>query len=69
MESILGQALIRRILTIPIVYAALIFLTILLPVVLPVAALIDLFRWARARTHAMALRITIFAWVYLLGEA
>ena len=69
MESILGQALIRRILTIPIVYASLIILTILLPLVLPVAALIDLFRWARARTHAMALRITVFAWVYLLGQA
>ena len=58
----------RRLITIPVVYLAFIALTFLLPVVLVAGAGIDALRWIVSRTPAMALRMTAFGWVYLLGE-
>ena len=58
----------RRLITIPIVYLAFILLTLLLPVVLMAGAAIDGIRWIGSRTPAMAIRMTTFGWVYLLGE-
>jgi len=58
----------RRLITIPVVYLAFITLTLMLPAVLVVGAGIDAFRWLVSRTPAMALRMTAFGWVYLLGE-
>lgn len=58
----------RRLITIPVVYLAFILLTLLLPVVLVAAVAIDGIRWIGSRTPAMAVRMTTFGWVYLLGE-
>ena len=58
----------RRLVTIPVVYLAFILLTLLLPVVLVAGAVIDGIRWLGSRTPAMAVRMTTFGWVYLLGE-
>lgn len=59
----------RRLITIPVVYLAFIALTLMLPAVLIAGACIDAIRWSASRTPAMALRMTAFGWVYLLGEA
>ena len=59
----------RRLITIPVVYLAFIALTLMLPAVLVAGAVIDAIRWLASRTPAMALRMTAFGWVYLLGEA
>jgi len=59
----------RRLITIPVVYLAFIALTLMLPAVLVAGAGIDAIRWLVSRTPAMALRMTAFGWVYLLGEA
>jgi 1-acyl-sn-glycerol-3-phosphate acyltransferase len=65
----MGRAWSRRLVTIPIVYLGFVLLTLLLPVVLVAGAAIDAVRWIGSRTPAMALRMTAFGWVYLLGEA
>lgn len=44
-------------------------MTLLLPLVLPLAVVVDATRWLLARRPAMALRLTTFAWIYLVGEA
>lgn len=59
----------RRLITIPMVYLMFVLLTLALPVVVVVGAVVDLVRWLTSRTPAMALRMTAFGWVYLLGEA
>lgn len=59
----------RRLVTFPGLYLGLLALTLLLPLVLPLAAVIDATRWLLARRPAMALRLTTFAWIYLVGEA
>ena len=59
----------RRLITIPVVYLTFIALTLMLPAVLVAGAGIDAIRWLASRTPAMALRMTAFGWVYLLGEA
>jgi 1-acyl-sn-glycerol-3-phosphate acyltransferase len=59
----------RRLITISAVYAGLVLFTTLLPILLPIGALVDAARWVNARTPAMALRMGAFAWYYLLGEA
>ena len=55
--------------TIPAVYLLLATLTVALPVLVLVAAVVDLSRWVAGRVPAMALRILTYAWVYLVGEA
>lgn len=59
----------RRLVTIPIVYISLAVLTVLLPFVVPLALVVDLIRYLLGRTPAMAVRIAVFGWFYLLGEA
>lgn len=58
----------RRLITIPVVYLGFVLLTLLLPLVVIAGAAVDAIRWIAARTPAMALRMTAFGWVYLLGE-
>ena len=58
----------RRLITVPVVYLAFIAMTLLLPVALIAGIVIDAIRWITSRTPAMALRMTAFGWVYLLGE-
>lgn len=59
----------RRLVTVTVVYVSLVVLTTSLPIVLPLAAVIDLTRWVRAKRPAMTLRIIVFGWTYLFGEA
>jgi len=59
----------RRLVTFPGLYLGLLALTLLLPLLLPLAAIVDATRWVLARRPAMALRLTTFAWIYLVGEA
>ncbi|HEX6299250.1 MAG TPA: 1-acyl-sn-glycerol-3-phosphate acyltransferase [Acidimicrobiia bacterium] len=59
----------RRLVTFPGLYLGLLALTLLLPLLLPLAVIIDAARWLLARRPAMALRLTTFAWIYLVGEA
>jgi 1-acyl-sn-glycerol-3-phosphate acyltransferase len=66
--TVMGHAWSRRLVTIPTVYLAFVLLTLLLPVVVAAGAVIDTVRWIGSRTPAMALRMTAFGWVYLLGE-
>ena len=59
----------RRLITIPVVYLALVVMTLLLPVLFVAGLAIDAIRWIASRTPAMTLRLAAFGWVYLLGEA
>lgn len=65
----MSHAVLRRAITISAVYLGLASLIVLLPIALAVAVLVDLARWLKDRTPAMALRMLLFGWVYLLGEA
>jgi 1-acyl-sn-glycerol-3-phosphate acyltransferase len=68
MSKMLRSPLLRRLLTVPTTYLLLVVLTVLLPILLPLAALIDLGRWLANRAPAMALRMLTFGWLYLVGE-
>lgn len=58
----------RRALTIPGVAVALVLLSALAPVLLPIALTLDVARWARSRRPPMACRLLAFALVYLCAE-
>jgi 1-acyl-sn-glycerol-3-phosphate acyltransferase len=58
----------RRIRGIGIETVALILLTVLLPVALVVAAIVDLVLWLRTRKPWMAIRLVAMAWWFLLNE-
>ncbi len=58
----------RRLITVPAVYLSFAALTLAMPIVMTVAAVTDLGRWFRRRKPAIAMRITVFGWCYLLGE-
>jgi 1-acyl-sn-glycerol-3-phosphate acyltransferase len=64
----LRRPFLRRLVTVPSTYVLLGVITVLLPVLLPLAALIDLGRWLANRTPAMSLRMLTFGWLYLVGE-
>lgn len=64
----LSRPLPRRLVTVLAVYLSLFVVTATLPVLVSVAAVLDLARWIRHRTPAMALRILLFGWLYLFGE-
>ncbi|MGB7859391.1 MAG: lysophospholipid acyltransferase family protein [Acidimicrobiia bacterium] len=69
MTWLLENKLLRRLVTVPVVYISLVVVTMLLPLLLAIAALVDLMRFAGTRRPAMALRMLGFGWVYLLGES
>ena len=69
MAVMLDNAVLRRLVTIPSVYLLLVLTTVLAPLLVLVAASVDLFRWLADRRPWMALRLLGFAWVYLVGEA
>ena len=48
--------------------ALFLLLTVLLPVALPLAAVVDLALWVVRRKPWMAVRLLLFAWVFLKGE-
>ncbi len=64
-----GQKVARRLKTVPLMLAALVVVTLLLPVLVVVGFFVDLFRWIVHRRTWMAMRLAIFLWVYLLVEA
>ena len=65
----MDKALTRRLLTVTVLVLAFALLSLLLPVLLLVALGVDLYRYAKDRTPAMAARIVAFGWAYLFGEA
>lgn len=69
MSWLLQHTLPRRLVVVPLVYLSLIVVTMLLPLVLGVAVVVDLVRFAKERQHFMAVRMLGFGWVYLLGES
>ena len=64
-----GEVIVRRLKTIPPIVLGAILVTALLPVLIPVALLVDLFRFATRRVPFMAIRGLLVLWVYLVGEA
>ncbi len=64
----IANALVRRLITIPVVLVLFIVSWVGAPVLLPVAALIDLVRWAIARRPWMATRLVFFLMAYSLAE-
>ncbi len=58
----------RRVKGVGIEIAALLLLTLLFPLVLPLAAAVDLALWLVRRKPWMAVRLVIFAWFFLLVE-
>lgn len=64
----LDNTVVRRLVTVPGLFVGFALMTLTLPALLAGAAVVDLVRWVRRRTPAMALRMMTFAWGYLLGE-
>jgi 1-acyl-sn-glycerol-3-phosphate acyltransferase len=65
---LLDNPLTRRLITVTFVFFAVLIVTALLPVLVLVAATVDLVRWMTSRQQAMALRMLLFCWLYLVGE-
>ena len=59
-----GATIRRRLVTIPRMFLLLIVLTVLAPLWIPLALLVDMFRWLRKRTPFMAIRMLAFGWAY-----
>ena len=53
----------------PAVFVTLVVVSVLMPILIVVATVVDLIRWSRDRKPFMALRLLGFGWVYLVGEA
>lgn len=62
------ETIARRIRTIPTVFGMSLLFLLLLPVLLPTAALIDLARWFGLRRPWMTLRLLAFGGIYLAAE-
>jgi 1-acyl-sn-glycerol-3-phosphate acyltransferase len=63
-----GARVIRRVRGIAIEVVAFALLTVLFPVLIAAAALVDLTLWLRRRKPWMAVRLTAMAWWFLFGE-
>ena len=63
-----GDRLIRRTRGISLEVLAFVLVTVLLPVLLVVAALVDLVLWIRRRKPWVGVRLVAFLWWFLLGE-
>jgi 1-acyl-sn-glycerol-3-phosphate acyltransferase len=64
----LGPRLARRIRGIAIEVPAFLVVTVLFPLLIVAAALVDLVRWAQSRKPWVGMRLTAFAWWFLFGE-
>lgn len=69
MRAMLNNTFMRRALTIPLVFVALLLVTVLSPILFSIALVVDLIRRLRHPRPFMACRMLAFGWVYLLGEA
>lgn len=67
-EGPFGARLARRARGITLELVAFVLVTLLLPVLLLAAALVDLALWALRRKHWMGIRLVAFAWWFLFGE-
>jgi hypothetical protein len=59
----------RRVRSVPLVLVAFVLVTVLLPLLLCGALLVDLVRWATRRAPFVGLRLVLMAWCFLLGDA
>ena len=59
-----GAAIRRRLITVPRLCILFVLLTLLAPLWIPVALIVDAYRWLRNRTPFMAIRMLAFGWVY-----
>jgi 1-acyl-sn-glycerol-3-phosphate acyltransferase len=64
----LGARIIRRVRGITLEVIAFVLVTLLLPVLLIVAAVVDLALWLRRRKPWVAVRLVTFLWWFLFGE-
>ncbi len=63
-----GARIIRRVRGISLEILAFVLATVLLPVVLLVAAIVDLYLWLRRRKPWVGIRLAAFFWWFLFGE-
>lgn len=68
MSGLIDNPILRRMVTVTTVVLALVATSVLLPALIVVALLVDVARYAGSRTPAVAVRLVVFAWAYLLGE-
>ena len=64
----LGKRMLRRVRGISLELVAFVLVTVLFPVLIVAAALVDLVLWLKRRKHWMAVRLVAFAWWFLFGE-
>jgi 1-acyl-sn-glycerol-3-phosphate acyltransferase len=64
----LGARIIRRVRGITLEIVLFVLVTVLLPVLLGVAAVVDLVLWLRTRKHWMGVRLVALLWWFLFGE-
>ena len=63
-----GKRIVRRLRAIPLEILAFVLVTVLLPVLLLAAALVDLALWLRSRKPWVGIRLAAFLWWFLFGE-
>ena len=64
-----GEVLRRRLRTVPTMLLGALVVTALLPVLVPLALVVDVVRFATRRVPFMTIRMLGVLWVYLIGEA
>ncbi len=65
----IDNTLLRRLVTVPSIYVVLAVTTLLAPALVLIALAVDVGRRVTAGRPFMALRLLVFGWVYLMGEA
>lgn len=68
LEETRGEVVRRRLRTIPPILVGFVVVTLLFPLLLPAALLVDVVRRLARGTPFVALRLTCFLWVYLAAE-
>lgn len=63
-----GEVIGRRVRTVPPIVLGAILGTALLPVLIPLALIVDVVRFVTRRVPFMAIRMLLVIWVYLFGE-
>lgn len=58
----------RRLMTVPTVITMFLLLTLVFPLLVVVAGLVDLGRWVIFGKSWVSIRVLVFSWMYLLGE-
>jgi 1-acyl-sn-glycerol-3-phosphate acyltransferase len=68
MSELMNNPISRRIVTISLVFVAAAVVSVLLPILLLTALIVDAVMGAMLRRRGAATRIVVFAWAYLVGE-